>query len=88
MKDPSTELLTATALGTAPRLPEDDLALVDENVAARFLDCTVSTLQKKRVSGGGPLFVRVGRLVRYTPRALRAYVVENVRRSTGDTGAG
>jgi hypothetical protein len=62
----------------------DELDLVDEQEAASILRCAVSTLQKKRVSGGGPIFVKFGRLVRYPRGGLRAHIRENIRRSTSD----
>lgn len=57
-----------------------------EKEAARLLGFSVRTLQAWRVRGGGPLFVKAGRSVRYRPSDLEAWVEERLRRSTSDRG--
>jgi predicted DNA-binding transcriptional regulator AlpA len=47
---------------------------------------SVSTLEKDRLEGNGPPYVKMGRLVRYRPADVRAYLAERVRRSTSDPG--
>jgi predicted DNA-binding transcriptional regulator AlpA len=47
---------------------------------------SISTLEKDRLEGNGPLFVKMGRLVRYRPADVRAYLAERVRRSTSEGG--
>ena len=42
--------------------------LITENEAAEILGLAVSTLQKYRVSGEGPKFIKFKRRVRYTKR--------------------
>jgi predicted DNA-binding transcriptional regulator AlpA len=49
-------------------------ALLDTDAAARFLSVTRSFLNKARSCGGGPKFVKIGRLTRYRPADLRAFV--------------
>ena len=44
--------------------PDPDASL-NENQAAEFLGLSVRTLQAWRVRGGGPLYVKFGRAVRY-----------------------
>lgn len=44
--------------------------LVDENEAADLLGLSKRTLQAWRVRGGGPPFLKLGRLVRYDASAL------------------
>jgi excisionase family DNA binding protein len=56
--------------------------------AAKYLHLAVPTLEKLRVYGGGPRFVRLGRAVRYRPADLEAWLESRVRTSTSDTGAG
>jgi predicted DNA-binding transcriptional regulator AlpA len=46
----------------------------------------VSTLEKDRLTGHGPRYVKLGRLVRYRPADVRTWLSERVRRSTSDTG--
>ena len=45
------------------------------------------TLAKLRVTGGGPLFHRVGRLIVYTPEALDAYAVAKISPPLHSTSA-
>jgi hypothetical protein len=52
--------------------PDPDVSL-NENQAAEFLGLSVRTLQAWRVRGGGPLYVKFGRAVRYQRRELTAF---------------
>lgn len=55
---------------------DNELLTTDE--AARLLAMKPQTLRKWRVDGTGPKYVRVGaRAVRYTRRALNAYIEES-----------
>ena len=63
-------------------------ALLTEQQAAGLLHVTVKTLQAWRVRGGGPPFIKVGRLVRYRPEDLEAFVCAATRASTSDPGPG
>lgn len=56
--------------------------LLEEEAAAPLIGWSVSTLQKKRVAGDGPPYVKLGRSVRYRPEDLEAYVVERTISST------
>ena len=47
---------------------------------------SISTLEKDRLEGNGPPYVKMGQLVRYRPADVRAYLAERVRRSTSDPG--
>jgi hypothetical protein len=55
---------------------------LDTNAAARFLGCSTSKLNKARVNGGGPVFIKDGRSVRYLRRDLRVYREARRRTST------
>ncbi len=50
--------------------------------AANFLGLAVSTLEKMRVYGGGPKFVKLGRSVRYRDSDLDDYLSHNAVYST------
>jgi hypothetical protein len=50
--------------------------------AAEYCGSTRSTFEKKRVTGGGPLFIKVGRTVVYDTVDLDAYLASRRRRST------
>ena len=46
----------------------------------------VPTLETKRVRGGGPVFLKLGKSVRYTWRACFEYLAARQRKSTSDPG--
>lgn len=59
--------------------------LITENDAAPFLGHSVRTLQKWRVKGGGPPFVRISsRSIRYTRRELMRWAHARLCRRTSD----
>ena len=57
---------------------------VDE--AAAYVGLSASTLNKLRVFGGGPVFLKLGRRVAYDVSDLDAWLSERRRRSTSDSG--
>jgi predicted DNA-binding transcriptional regulator AlpA len=52
------------------------------NGAAEYTGLSVSTLNKLRLSGGGPLYIKLGRSVVYAPADLEAWLAGHRRRST------
>lgn len=54
--------------------------------AANHLGLSAAYLTKKRITGGGPAFVKLGARVSYDPADLDAWVAANKRRSTSDQG--
>jgi predicted DNA-binding transcriptional regulator AlpA len=55
--------------------------------AARYLGLTASTLEKMRLTGGGPRFIRLGfRAVGYAIGDLDAFIDGRRRCSTSDPG--
>jgi predicted DNA-binding transcriptional regulator AlpA len=50
------------------------------------LKVSESFLAKKRVTGGGPKFTKVGRAVRYPESAINEYLSAQLRSSTSDLG--
>ena len=71
--------LTVEDFVTAAVLPSDE--------AATYLGITRSTLEKKRVFGTGPVYLRLGRTVRYRQRDLDAWLDGKAVRSTSDRAA-
>jgi len=62
--------------------------LLSEADVARITGRARSTLQKDRVAGSGIPFVRIGRLVRYRPTDVAAYLTELPKfRSTSEADA-
>lgn len=49
-------------------------SVVSPETAAAYMNVAVSTLAKWRVSGLGPMFIKVGRAVRYDARDLDAWL--------------
>jgi phage terminase Nu1 subunit (DNA packaging protein) len=70
---------------STPIATDPDAAL-NETQAAEFLGVSVRTLQAWRVRGGGPLYCKIGRAVRYQRRALVAFQLEHTVSSTTDAG--
>ncbi|MFN3859650.1 MAG: helix-turn-helix transcriptional regulator [Caulobacter sp.] len=64
---------------TAHRLPVQ--------AAAEHLGLSVSTLNKLRVFGGGPVFLKLGRRVVYDLADLDRWLETKRRRSTSDDGS-
>lgn len=56
--------------------------LIDESTAANFLCQSVRTIQKWRVTGFGPKFVKSGRSIRYRRRDLMNWTNSRRRSST------
>jgi hypothetical protein len=59
--------------------------LLTVSEVAELLRCSVSSLNKWRLTGDGPSFVYVGRRVRYRPVDVASFVSEGVRESTSST---
>jgi predicted DNA-binding transcriptional regulator AlpA len=59
--------------------------LLKPTEAAEFLGLGDSTLAKLRVFGGGPIFRKLGRSVRYAATDLQHWADERSRRSTSDS---
>ena len=54
---------------------------------ADFLRCSISILNKWRVAGAGPPFVRIGTRVRYRLSDLTAFIKTRTRTSTSEAPA-
>ena len=54
---------------------------------AEILRCSVHSLNKWRLTGNGPRFVRVGSRVRYRLSAIADFIENSTRASTSDTGS-
>jgi hypothetical protein len=54
--------------------------------AANYCNCSESYLNKLRSIGGGPVFIKRGRLVVYDTSDLDAWLDAGRRTSTSDTG--
>ncbi len=62
----------------------DDDILYAEEVIAKHLVCRVKTLQAWRHRGGGPTYIKIGRLVRYRGLDVNQWTAARSRRSTSE----
>lgn len=53
--------------------------------AAAYIGLSKSTLEKLRVTGGGPEYSALGRVIVYRVEDLDAWVLSHKRRSTSET---
>jgi excisionase family DNA binding protein len=63
------------------------MQLLDQREAARLLRLSERTLERLRLSGGGPLYVKCGRSVRYRAHDLEAWISARVVSSTSDVAS-
>tara|TARA_R110002074_G_scaffold234473_3_gene406318 strand:- start:1824 stop:2057 length:234 start_codon:yes stop_codon:yes gene_type:complete len=61
--------------------------LLHESDVAKKLGVSESWLQKKRVKGDGPKFVKLGRAVRYPEGEVDAFIENNMHHSTSENSA-
>jgi hypothetical protein len=66
-------------------IPAIEKVFTPKETAIR-LKVSESFLAKKRVNGGGPKFIKVGRIVRYPESAINEYLSAQLRTSTSDSG--
>ena len=55
--------------------------------AAEYLGYAESTLEKRRVTGDGPPFIQLGRVIVYDTRDLDAWLASRRRHSTSEANA-
>ncbi len=67
---------------------QDPEILLTEGQAASLLCLSMRTLQAWRQRGGGPLYVRAGRAIRYRRRDLVSWVNANTTSSTSADAIG
>ena len=60
--------------------------LLDTDEAAAYLHLSPRTLERYRVTGEGPRFLKLGRRVLYRRGDLDTWIESRVRRSTSDPG--
>ena len=65
----------------------DHQEYVDTRKLAEITGISISTWNKRRVSGDTPTFTKIGKSVRYHVPTVKAWLAERVRRSTSDVSA-
>jgi excisionase family DNA binding protein len=61
--------------------------LLTQSDAAKLLRLSERTLERLRLQGGGPVYVKAGRSVRYRESDLEAWIAARVVSSTSQIGA-
>jgi len=72
--------------GTALAKTHGVADLLTEREAARLLCLSIRTLQKWRLCGRGPSFLKLGHAVRYEPAEIERFLAVARRASTSDPG--
>jgi excisionase family DNA binding protein len=62
------------------------LHLLTQAEAAKALRLSERTLERLRVAGGGPAYVKAGRLVRYREADLETWIAARIVTSTSQIG--
>jgi hypothetical protein len=77
--------VNAAATDKAPQAGQTNF--LTQHEAAALLRLSVRTLERHRVTGHGPAFVRLGRRVVYRRTDLEGWTAENTFRSTSEARA-
>ena len=75
-----------TAHGSTPQILSPGKAYFSEKEVAKRLSMSCKWLQKKRLSGGGIPYCKMGGAVRYAAADILAFEERSKRGSTSDTG--
>lgn len=67
-----------------PQLSHQNAERMSNSEAAEYLGLKAATLNKWRVFGDGPPFIKVGRLIQYRKVDLDAYLNGRLMRSTSE----
>ena len=69
-----------------PKMNEGKQRMLRTAEAANHCGSSASTFEKLRLTGGGPVYSKIGRRVVYRVEDLDAWLHSNKRRSTSDKG--
>jgi excisionase family DNA binding protein len=64
------------------------MQLLNQGEAAKLLRLSTRTLERLRLTGGGPCYVKCGRSVRYRESDLESWIQQRVVDSTSMVGGG
>jgi hypothetical protein len=64
---------------------DDDALYIPDETAKIFRHPGTRTLERWRAEGTGPSYVKIGRRVAYTGRAIKEYLRQQTRTHTGET---
>lgn len=63
------------------------MTLMTQREAAALLQLSARTLERLRVSGTGPRYLRLGRTIRYHPTHIEAWIASRTVASTSEATA-
>jgi predicted DNA-binding transcriptional regulator AlpA len=78
-------LLNSAAYFRAPT-PMSTIVLLTPRETAKHLRCSERKLERHRLVGDGPPFVKIGAAIRYPLSELEKWLAERIQRSTSETG--
>ena len=64
--------------------PNKEVRMFTIKTAAAYLGCSAAYLEKLRVVGGGPEYIKFGKIVRYEREGLDRWIASRRRRTTSD----
>jgi len=64
------------------------MQLLDQREAAKLLRLSIRTMERLRLLGTGPCFVKCGRSVRYRQSDLETWIAQRIVSSTSMVGGG
>lgn len=67
--------------------PTTEVRMFTTKAASHYLSLSEAYLEKLRVVGGGPEFLKFGKAVRYEKEALDRWIARHRRRTTSDPGS-
>ena len=67
--------------------PTSTIVLLTPRETAKHLRCSERKLERHRLVGDGPPFVKIGAAIRYPLSELEKWLAERTQRSTSETGA-
>jgi hypothetical protein len=71
----------------APTTMSTIVLLTPRETAEQILRCSERTLERRRLVGDGPPFVKIGASIRYPLNELERWLADNTRRSTSEPAA-
>ncbi len=77
------DMISITKNSARPPAPSAlDDHLLDTQQVAKVFKCTAQWLERLRIEGRGPKYVKIGRLVRYRRSSVEAWIAEQEKAST------
>ncbi len=69
-------------------IPDDPRIPLDEFQTSKLINRSVHSLRRDRWAGGGVQYIKLNGAIRYRRNDIDKYLVDRLRSSTSDSGAG